>query len=264
MTDADEDELLAVALEAARGAGAELRSRFGRAQHGVRTKSGPTDLVSDADLAAEAAIRDVLRTRRPEDGILAEEGGATAGGALRWVVDPLDGTTNFLFGVPMWGVSVACEDAEGGLVGVVLDPMRDECFAATRSGAPTLNGEPISARHEGDLADALVATGFSYDAAVRARQAEVITRLLPRVRDVRRMGAAALDLCWTACGRFDAHYERGLKAWDVAAGSLIGTRAGLEVVELPETVDEPSGVVMTRAGLMEEMLALVLGPAKQD
>ncbi|MDQ6807428.1 MAG: inositol monophosphatase [Actinomycetota bacterium] len=264
MTEADEDELLAVALEAARGAGAELRTRFGQAQHGVRAKSGPTDLVSDADLAAEAAIRDVLRSRRPDDAILAEEGGSTAGGALRWVVDPLDGTINFLFGIPAWGVSVACEDAEGGLVGVVLDPMRGECFAATRSGAPTLDGEPISARGEGELANALVATGFSYDAAVRARQAEIITRVLPRVRDVRRMGAAALDLCWTACGRFDAYYERGLKPWDLAAGSLIAQRAGLEMRALPETGEEPSGVVVTRGGLMAEMLDLVLAPHERD
>jgi myo-inositol-1(or 4)-monophosphatase len=261
MTDADEDELLAVALEAARGAGAELRARFGQAQHGVRAKSGPTDLVSDADLAAEAAIRDVLRSRRPGDAILAEEGGATAGGALRWVVDPLDGTINFLFGIPAWGVSVACEDAEGGLVGVVLDPMREECFAATRSGGPTLDGEPISARADGDLANALVATGFSYDAAVRARQAEVVTRLLPRVRDIRRMGAAALDLCWTACGRFDAYYERGLQPWDLAAGSLIATRAGLDVQLLPETPQEPSGVVVTRAGLMDELVEFVRAPS---
>jgi myo-inositol-1(or 4)-monophosphatase len=259
MTEADEDELLAVALEAARAAGAELRARFGGRQHGVRAKSGPTDLVSDADLAAEAAIHDVLSSRRPDDAILAEEGGATAGGALRWVVDPLDGTINFLFGVPAWAVSVACEDAEGGLVGVVLDPMRDECFAATRSGVPTLDGEPIHARSEGDLANALVATGFSYDAPVRARQAEVIGRVLPRVRDIRRVGAAALDLCWTACGRFDAHYERGLKPWDIAAGALIATRAGLELRMLAATDEDPEGVVVTRAGLMEEMLELVAG-----
>ena len=260
MTEADEEALLAVALEAARGAGAELRARFGHRQHGVRAKSGPTDLVSDADLAAEAAIRDVLRARRPEDAILAEEGGATAGGALRWVVDPLDGTTNFLFGIPVWGVSVACEDADGGLVGVVLDPMRDECFAATRSGVPTLDGEPIRGRGEGELANALVATGFAYDAAVRARQAEVITRLLPRVRDIRRMGAAAIDLCWTACGRFDAFYERGLNPWDIAAGGLIAERAGLQVRRLPETDDQPSGLVVTRDALMDEILALVSTP----
>jgi myo-inositol-1(or 4)-monophosphatase len=257
MTEADEDALLSVALEAARGAGEELRARFGHRQHGVRAKSGPTDLVSDADLAAEAAIREVLKARRPDDAILAEEGGITAGGAVRWVVDPLDGTINFLFGIPTWAVSVACEDADGGLAGVVLDPMRGECFTATRSGAPMLDGAPIQARASGDLANALVATGFAYDAPVRARQAEVMTRVLPRVRDIRRMGAAALDLCWTACGRFDAFYERGLKRWDFAAGGLVATRAGLEVRTLEPVGVQPSGVVVTRPSLMEELWGLV-------
>lgn len=257
MTEADEEALLAVALEAARGAAAELRSRFGHRQHGVRSKSGPTDLVSDADLAAEAAIREVLRSQRPDDAILAEEGGATAGGAVRWVVDPLDGTINFLFGVPTWAVSVACEDADGPLAGVVLDPMRGECFTATRSGAPMLDGAPIEPRSTGALADALVATGFAYDAPVRLLQAEVMTRLLPRVRDVRRMGAAALDLCWTACGRFDAFYERGLKRWDFAAGGLVAERAGLELRRLEETAEQPDGVVVTRPGLMDELFELV-------
>jgi myo-inositol-1(or 4)-monophosphatase len=257
MTEADEDALLAVALEAARGAGEELRARFGHRQHGVRAKSGPTDLVSDADLAAEAAIREVLDARRPDDAILAEEGGATAGGAIRWVVDPLDGTINFLFGVPVWGVSVACEDADGAIAGVVLDPMRGECFTATRSGVPMLDGAPIQARTSGGLANALVATGFAYDAPVRALQAEVVTRVLPRVRDIRRMGAAALDLCWTACGRYDAFYERGLKRWDFAAGGLVAARAGLELRVLEETSEQPSGVVLTRAELMDELFALV-------
>ena len=261
MNEADEDALLAVALEAATGAAAELRARFGHRQHGVRAKSGPTDLVSDADLAAEAAIRDVLRSRRPDDAILAEEGGTTAGGAVRWVVDPLDGTINFLFGVPTWGVSVACEDADGGLAGVVLDPMRGECFTATRSGTPMLDGAPIQARSSGDLANALVATGFAYDAPVRARQAEVITRVLPRVRDIRRMGAAALDLCWTACGRFDAFYERGLKPWDFAAGGLVAARAGLEVRWLDAVGVQPTGVIVTRSELMDELFGLVAEPA---
>ena len=257
MTEPEEDALLAVALEAAERAGAELRSRFGHRHQGVRAKSGPTDLVSDADLAAEAAIRAVLSSHRPDDAILAEEGGATAGGALRWIVDPLDGTTNFLFGVPAWAVSIACEDGEGALVGVVLDPMRGECFAATRSGAATLDGEPIHARGAGELATALVATGFSYHSAVRAREAKVLMRVLPRVRDIRRMGAAAIDLCWTACGRFDAYYERGLQPWDLAAGALIAARAGLEVRRLDEVGEMPAGVVVTRAELVEELVELV-------
>ncbi len=215
MTQAGERELLEVAHEAARAAAAELRARYGRRHSGVRSKSGPTDLVSDADIAAESAIRSVLAGRRPADAILGEEGGATGEGSTRWLVDPLDGTINYLYGIPAFAVSIACEDASGTLAGVVLDPVRDECFAATRSGSPTLNGEPTAWLDPPEsLGLAMVATGFGYDPAIRARQAAVVARVLPRVRDIRRVGAAALDLAWSACGRFDAFYERGLNPWD--------------------------------------------------
>ncbi len=260
MHETDERGLLAVAEDAARAAADELRPRFGHRPAGVRTKSTPTDLVSEADVAAEAAIRSVLARHRSEDAILGEEGGATGSGELRWLVDPLDGTSNFLFGIPAFAVSVACEDSSGTLVGVVLDPTRDECFAATRSGSPTLNGEPIE-RPDGadELGLAMVATGFGYDPALRASQGVVLARLLPRVRDIRRVGSAALDLAWSACGRFDAYYERGLNAWDVAAGGLIAVRAGLATCELEATSDEPSGVLAAPPGLIEELYALVGG-----
>ncbi len=256
---AAESDLLAVAHEAARAAAHELTPRFGHRQRGIRTKSGPTDLVSNADLAAEAAIRAVLAARRPADSILGEEGGASGDGELRWVIDPLDGTTNFLFGVPQFAVSVACEDRDGALIGVVLDPIRDECFAATRSGQATLNDEQIAASERQDLSTALVATGFAYDAAVRARQAEVLSRVLPRVRDIRRAGAAALDLTWTACDRYDAYYERGVKHWDHAAGGLIAARAGLSVRTLEAAEDGPEGILVAPAALLDELLALVTG-----
>src|SRR5437763_6747725 len=199
----DERELLTIAIEAAEVAADELRPRFGHRQDGVRSKSSPTDLVSDADVAAESAIRSVLARLRPGDSVLGEEGGATGDGEMRWVVDPLDGTINFLFGIPAFAVSVACENSSGTLAGIVLDPLRDECFAATASGTPTLNGAPIEASSRTDLATALVATGFAYDPSVRDRQAAVVARLLPRVRDIRRVGAAALDLAWAGCGRLD-------------------------------------------------------------
>lgn len=253
-------ELLDVALAAAHASAAELRPRFGRRQREIRAKSTPTDLVSEADVAAETAIRDVLGERRPDDAILGEEGGATGQGALRWVIDPLDGTINFLFGVPQFAVSVACEDRDGDLVGVVLDPIRDECFAATRSGAAELNGSAVVAAARGELSAALVATGFGYDADVRARQAEVLGRVLPRVRDIRRAGAAALDLAWCACGRYDAYYERGLKPWDRAAGGLIAARAGLELRTLEASGEDPEGLLVAPAGVVEELLALVVGP----
>ena len=259
MTATEERELLAVARDAAEAAAAELRRRFGERARGVRTKSTPTDLVSDADLAAEQAIKSVLADRRPGDSILAEEGGVSEGGEVRWVVDPLDGTINYLFGIPAFAVSIACEDSAGILAGVVLDPCRDERFEATRSGEPTLNGQPLQPDSRAEsLGVAMVATGFNYDAKLRARQAEVLTRLLPRVRDIRRVGAAALDLCWCACGRYDAFYERGLNHWDVAAGGLIAARAGLAFRDLAATGDDPAGTAVAPQALIDELLALIV------
>ncbi len=259
MTDRDlEDELLAVARDAARAAAAELMPRFG-AVHETRAKSSPTDLVSDTDVAAETAIRRVLGECRPQDAILGEEGGATGDGELRWVIDPLDGTTNFLFGVPQFAVSVACEDRDGSLVGVVLDPVRDEIFTATRSGPAQLDGAPIAGSTRNELAIGLIATGFGYEAEVRARQAEVLARVLPRVRDIRRAGAAALDLAWCACGRYDGYWERGVKPWDIAAGSLIASRAGLSLATLRARGDDPAGLLAAPAAMRDELLALVLG-----
>jgi myo-inositol-1(or 4)-monophosphatase len=258
MTANDELELLAVAREAAEAAADELRARFGERARGVRSKSGPTDLVSDADLAAESAIRSVLGARRPGDAILGEEGGETGEGELRWVVDPLDGTINYLYRIPAFAVSIAVEDASGTLAGVVLDPIAGERFEATRSGEPTLNGQPI--RPDGraeSLEFAMVATGFNYDAAVRARQAELMPRLLPRIRDIRRVGAAALDLCWCACGRYDAYFERGLNPWDVAAGSLIARRVGLEVRDLAPAEGKPAGTLAAPASFVGELLELI-------
>jgi myo-inositol-1(or 4)-monophosphatase len=259
MTAASEDELLSVARAAARAGGAELLARFGHGQEGIRSKSGPTDMVSEADLAAEAAIRRVIGERRPQDAILGEEGGASGTGELRWIIDPLDGTTNFLFGIPIFAVSIACEAPDGMLVGVVLDPVREEIFAATRSTESTLNGVPVAASTREDLATALVATGFAYDAEVRAHQAAVLLRVLPRVRDVRRAGSAALDLAWSACGRCDAFYERGIKPWDWAAGGLIAERAGLVLRYLEADSEVPFGVLVAPPALVGELAELVLG-----
>jgi myo-inositol-1(or 4)-monophosphatase len=253
------DDLLAIAEEGARAAGAILRERFGGPRRGVQAKTSPTDPVSEADVAAERALRDLLAARRPGDAVLGEEGGQAGSGetGLRWVVDPLDGTVNFLFGIPQWAVSVACEDAARTLVGVVHDPLRGETFAARHDGPATRDGEPIAGSQREDLSTALVATGFAYDAAVRAAQAQVAARVLPRVRDLRRLGSAALDLAWTACGRYDAYYERGLNPWDAAAGALICQRAGLEVRPLSATESLPDGLLVGPSALVEPLAALV-------
>jgi myo-inositol-1(or 4)-monophosphatase len=249
-----------IAEAVAREAGHQLREAFAGPRLNVTAKSSPTDLVSEADHAAERLIRERLASARPGDGFLGEEGGDEAGtSGLRWVVDPLDGTINFLFGIPQWAVSIACEDERGTLVGVIYDPMRDELWTAERDGPPLLDGRPIRASERGELATALVATGFGYDAEVRRLQAAVAARLLPEVRDIRRLGSAALDLAWTAAGRYDAYYERGLNAWDLAAGELLCARAGLSVRALAPTPPAAAGVLVAPEALIDALESLIAG-----
>jgi len=246
---------LELAERAARQAGAVLMARFGGPAAHVDRKSSSTDMVSDADRMAEAAITTVLRSERPDDGVLGEEGARAQGSTgRRWVVDPLDGTTNFLYGLPQWAVSVAVEDADGVAAGVVLDPVREETFAAARGAGATLNGEPIAMREPPRLARALIATGFSYDRGTRGAQAETLRAVLPHVRDIRRAGAASLDLAWLAAGRLDGYYERGLKPWDWGAGRLLVSEAGGDVAELG---GEPAGLAAARPELLPGLLKLV-------
>jgi myo-inositol-1(or 4)-monophosphatase len=252
-------ELLGLAIVLARDAGALLLERFqGGHERALASKSSPTDLVSEADLASERLIRERLAEVRPADAFLGEEGGGEAGSSgLTWVIDPLDGTVNFLFSIPQWCVSVAVQDDTGILAGAIFDPCRDELFSATRDAASTLNDAPIAASGRADLASAMVATGFAYDASVRAAQAEVFARLIPRVRDIRRFGSAALDLAWTAAGRYDAYFERTVKPWDIAAGTLLCERAGLTVLELPEHEALPLGVLAAVPALSKPLFEIV-------
>ena len=253
-------DLLALAEATARTAGAQLRDAFARGGHEISAKSTPTDLVSEADRAAEALIRERLLGARPGDAILGEEGGAASGtSGLRWVVDPLDGTVNFLFGIPQWAVSIAAEDEHGTLAGVVYDPMRDELWSAERDGPARLDGAELGGSRQEELGQAMVATGFGYSAETRAAQGAIVARLLPRVRDIRRIGAAALDLAWAAGGRFDAFYERGLNAWDRAAGALLCERAGLTVLDLPDDGVSGAGILVAAPALAEPLQALVAG-----
>ena len=189
------------------------------------------------------------------------------------MVDPLDGTVNFLFGIPQWCVSVAVRDERGPIAGAVYDPNRGELFTATREGPARISsqagtrelngraGDPRGAAgspaQPAALASAMVATGLAYDATVRAAQARVLARLVPRVRDIRRFGSAALDLAWTAAGRYDAYFERTVKEWDIAAGSLICERAGLMILELEPAPDLPWGILAARPGLAESLREIV-------
>jgi myo-inositol-1(or 4)-monophosphatase len=255
---------LALAERAALRAGELLAARFGDPASGVETKSSATDMVSDADRAAEEAILGLLRAERPDDGLLSEEGaggtdaGAAAppsvGGERRWVVDPLDGTTNFLYGLPAWCVSIALEDADGGVVGVVHDPLAGETFTAERGGGCRLNGRAVRVRDHQPLDRALVATGFGYEAEVRSRQARALTTVLPRVRDLRRGGSAALDLAWLAAGRLDGYWELGVKPWDVAAGALCVREAGGLVRPLDA---EPPGLAAAGPSLLPALVDLL-------
>ena len=240
----------------AREAGALLLERFREPARDVGVKSSATDMVSAADRDAEALIHGVLRAERPDDGLLAEEGGRERSvSGRRWVVDPLDGTTNFLYGIPAWAVSVALEDDAGGLVGVVFDPVRDEMFIASRGSGATLNGRPLTMEPRSDLRTALVATGFGYDAERRSKQAEVLRGVLPHIRDIRRGGAAALDLCSLAAGRLDGYYERGLGLWDWAAARLVVEEAGGVVADLQP---DPHGLAAAHPSLLPSLLAVVL------
>ena len=246
-----------MALEAARAAGELLLERFGGPVRGLDVKSSRTDMVSAADRDAEALIRELLVAARPEDGLVAEEGAReTSESGRRWVVDPLDGTTNFLFGFPAWCVSVALEDASGGLLGVIHDPVRGETFAAERGRGATLDGRPIAVREPRSLATALVATGFGYEPDRREWQARALAQVLPAVRDIRRAGAAALDLAWVAAGRVDAFWERGLKHWDRAAGEVLVSEAGGAVEHL-EPHRDVGGVAAAHPDLLPELVALV-------
>ena len=229
----------------------------------MESKSSSTDMVSEADREAEAAIVEQLRSERPEDGLVGEEGSSAEGSSgRRWVVDPLDGTTNYLYGIPQWAVSIAVEDESGPLAGVVFNPVAGELFRAARgegtqavgSGFADLAPEPVHIRTGATLDRALVATGFGYDAERRRVQAQAAARVLPRVRDIRRAGAAALDLAWLAAGRLDGYWERGLKPWDWAAGRLLVTEAGGVVAELE---GEPYGLVAASPELLPELVALV-------
>ena len=252
------DTLLDLAVTAAHTAGELLLGRFGRPQSGVDAKSSATDMVSDADRDAERLLLDAISAARPDDGLIAEESGHRPGTTgLVWVIDPLDGTTNYLYGIPAWSVSVACRDARGGLVAVVHDPSLAETFTAVRGSGAFLNGAPVRTTHLGDLTRALVGTGFGYTPKRRTLQAAALAHIVPRVRDVRRAGSAAIDLAWVAGGRLDGFYEAGIRDWDRAAGLLLVDEAGGRTGILDPGLDGADCVVAAGASLYDPLCALV-------
>jgi myo-inositol-1(or 4)-monophosphatase len=255
-------DLQALAEQTARAAGALLLDGLDEARLEVSTKTTGTDMVTEMDRASEALITAALLGARPEDGILGEEGADRSGtSGVRWVVDPLDGTTNYLYGFPGFNVSIAAELDGRAVVGVVYDVIRNELFSAAAGGGSTRDGAPIRASSATELGHALVGTGFAYRPEERRRQAQVLVEVLPSVRDIRRQGAAALDLCSVACGRLDGYYERGLAPWDLAAGGLIATEAGAVVTDVAGGPAVAGDVVAAAPGIAADLRDLLIAAA---
>ena len=250
----DVEELLGIAVELAHAAGRVLLDGQASVRTIVETKSTRTDMVTEMDRASEALIVEGLLKSRPDDGMLGEEGTAAPGTTgVQWVVDPLDGTTNYLYGFPSWAVSIGAEIDGVPAVGVVHDPVHSETFTAVQGGGSFLNGARLMVEGAPDLATSLVGTGFSYDAVNRRRQAELLLSVLPVVRDVRRAGSAATDMCWVAAGRLDAYYERGVQPWDVCAGTVIATEAGAVVGRLDDET-----IVVAAPHLFDNLCAVLM------
>jgi myo-inositol-1(or 4)-monophosphatase len=255
---ADPVELLALAHRLGTAAGATLREAVDRTRTLVETKSTATDLVTEMDRWSEEFLTAGILAERPDDAVRGEEGADHAGtSGIEWWIDPIDGTTNFVYGMPGFNISIAAAQGSRVLAGVVVDPLHGDVFAASLGGGATRNGEPIFCSGATALATALVATGFSYDAERRRRQAEVLTRVIGEIRDIRRVGAAAVDLCGVACGRVDAFYERGLQPWDYSAGALIATEAGAVVSDLAGGPTSPAFTLAAPPAIAEPLRALL-------
>jgi myo-inositol-1(or 4)-monophosphatase len=230
-TTGDAQDLARIAVGVARAAAELVRGRAARGVTVADTKTSEVDIVTEADRASEELIRSLLHERRPDDAVVGEEGEDRSGtSGVRWIVDPIDGTVNFLYGLPQYAVSIAAEDGGEVVAGVVLNAATGTEYVAHLTpggqGVATRDGDPIRVREPAPLAQRLVGTGFNYDAGLRGLQARAMVNLLPRVRDLRRLGSCALDLCHVAEGSLDAYVEEGVNLWDHAAGGLVARVAG--------------------------------------
>jgi myo-inositol-1(or 4)-monophosphatase len=230
------DDLLSIARRVAVEAGELARQRRSEGVSVAASKSSPVDIVTEADRETERLIRSLLAEARPDDGFFGEESDASSStSGLHWIVDPIDGTVNFLYGIPHYAVSIAVVEGEPdpltwrALAGCVVNPASGEVYTATEGGGAYLGDGTLAVAPAVDLAQALIGTGFAYDSGMRGRQGAAVAQLLPQVRDIRRMGTASLDLCAVASGRLNAYFERTLSPWDHAAGALIAREAGARV-----------------------------------
>jgi myo-inositol-1(or 4)-monophosphatase len=224
------DELLELAVRTARSAARIIESGAARGVTVAATKSSDVDVVTESDRSAERLIRRTVLEARPDDAVLGEEGDDEPGSSgVRWIIDPIDGTVNFLYGIPQYAVSIAAEVDGEVVAGVVLNVATGAEYTATLGGPARCNGRPITVRATAPLSERLIGTGFSYEAGQREVQARALVRLLPRIRDIRRFGSCALDLCAVAQGSLDGYVEEGVNLWDHAAGGLIARSAGARV-----------------------------------
>ncbi|PZG12975.1 inositol monophosphatase family protein [Nonomuraea aridisoli] len=252
-------DFLSLAEDIAREAGDMLLAKRPTMSREIETKSSPTDVVTALDKASEELIRERILAARPGDRILGEEGGEEPGDSdVRWVVDPIDGTVNFLYGLPEWAVSIAVEVKGEVVAGVVNVPARGEVYTAALGRGAWLGDVRLRCNTGVPLDRALVATGFGYSAARRAVQGEVVAKVLARVRDIRRGGSCAIDLCSLAAGRVDAYYERGINPWDYAAAGLVATESGARLGGLHGRPVSPSFAVCAAPGLFEQLHDLLV------
>jgi len=258
------DELLLVASELARAAGDMALAGRKAGLQNVQTKSTATDMVTEFDRASEKLIVEGMRERRPLDAIVGEEGASIAGtSGITWYIDPIDGTTNFLYDLPAWAVSIGAEDSNGPLAGVVYIPSLGEMFSATRGGGAFLNGEPIRCNTISDVSQALVCTGFSYSAEQRTIQAKRVSQFIHKIRDIRRAGAAAIDLCFFACGRIDAYFEENLHQWDIAAGILIAHEAGCRSGDFSGNSARPAEILTSSPAIFDQLSQLIMAASAE-
>jgi len=261
----DPDALLDLAERLGRSAADLVSSARRSGPVRFETKSTVTDMVTEYDHASEVVIVDGLHEARPDDGIVGEEGADTAGtSGITWLIDPIDGTTNYLYGLPGYCVSIGAHDDDGPLLGVVVLPATGEVYRARRGGGAWCNGEPVRCSDITDLSRALVGTGFSYQPALRLRQAARIARLIDRIRDIRRFGAAAADLSYTAAGRLDAYYEEHLNPWDLAAGAVIAAEAGCRLGSIDGGEIRPSSTLVAAPGIFEALAQLLIEAEPDD
>jgi myo-inositol-1(or 4)-monophosphatase len=231
----------------------------------VETKSTSTDMVTEFDRATEKYIVDEIRRQRPKDSIIGEEGASVIGtSGVTWCIDPIDGTTNFLFALPLWSVSIGVSDKSGPLVGVVYIPALDEMFHAVRNQGAFLNDKQIFCNDISDISQALVCTGFSYLPENRTIQSRRVAKFIDQVRDIRRFGAASIDICFVACGRLDAYFEENLYQWDIAAAELIAIESGARTGNFSGGSSTPKEFMVTCPAMFDKLSKLVIASSVSD